>query len=186
MAWIFATVVLLLMVYVPRFRVVIAWALGVATFLGLGLWGYYTWSENSSRKLIKPTELAFEDLRLTTLDSHWSLRGRVRNNSRIYTLSSIAMNVSIRDCVSTPLTDSSTDPDEELSRIKRDLLGPPPSSHSGPAKCDVVGQQEVRMANLKVPAGQVREIEESIYFSSGTKVRNTMEWSYQISSIAGR
>jgi hypothetical protein len=186
MAWVFATVVLLLMVYVPRFRLFMAWALGVLILIGIGFWAYNSWSENRSRKLIGSSEVAFEELRLRHSQSGWSLSGRVKNNSRIHTLIGLTIDVTLKDCIG-PLPGASTDNlGEELSRTVRELLGEAPTASTGSARCDVVGQEEVTIAHLEVPAGQVRTIAESIYFPSGTSVRNTIAWSYRLSSLRGR
>jgi hypothetical protein len=51
--------------------------------------------------------------------------------------------------------------------------------------CDVVGEEERDIAPF-VPAGQARDIDTSLYFSSGTKVRNQFQWSYTIGEIRAR
>ena len=51
--------------------------------------------------------------------------------------------------------------------------------------CEVVGEEEKDIAPL-IPPGQVRDIDDSIYFSSGTHVRGNFKWNYTISEIRAR
>ncbi len=53
------------------------------------------------------------------------------------------------------------------------------------SNCEVVGEDEEDIAPL-IPPGQVRDINNSIYFKSGTYVRGHFQWNYTISEIRAR
>ena len=53
------------------------------------------------------------------------------------------------------------------------------------SNCEVVGEEERDIAPL-IPPGQVRDIDDSIYFGSGTHVRGHFQWTYTISEIRAR
>jgi hypothetical protein len=53
------------------------------------------------------------------------------------------------------------------------------------AHCDVVGEEERNIAPL-IPPGQVREIDDSIYFGSATRVQGQFRWDYTVSEIQAR
>jgi len=50
------------------------------------------------------------------------------------------------------------------------------------AHCEVVGEEQENIGPT-IPPGQVRDIDNSIYFSSGTHVRGRFEWNYVINEI---
>lgn len=52
--------------------------------------------------------------------------------------------------------------------------------------CDVVGEEEEWGICPLVPPGQVRDIDTSIFFGSGTQVRGRFQWDYQITEIRAR
>jgi hypothetical protein len=51
--------------------------------------------------------------------------------------------------------------------------------------CEVVGEEEQNIAPL-VPPGQVRDIDESIYFGGSVHIKGRLQWNYSISEIRGR
>jgi hypothetical protein len=51
--------------------------------------------------------------------------------------------------------------------------------------CDVIGEEEESIGPL-IPPGQVRDIDDSIYFSGATHVKGQFQWNYTISEIQGR
>jgi hypothetical protein len=53
------------------------------------------------------------------------------------------------------------------------------------ANCEVVGDEERDIAPL-IPPGQVRDIDDSIYFSGATHVRGHFQWNYTINEIRAR
>lgn len=48
--------------------------------------------------------------------------------------------------------------------------------------CDIVGEEE-RILGPVIPPGQVRDIEESIYFIGGAHVRVNFQWNYTIIQV---
>jgi hypothetical protein len=52
--------------------------------------------------------------------------------------------------------------------------------------CDVVGEEEEWNIAPLLPPGQVRDIDESIYFGSSMHVRGLFEWNYAITEIRAR
>lgn len=53
------------------------------------------------------------------------------------------------------------------------------------SKCDVVGEEEQHLLPV-IPAGQVRDIDESVYFGGGTRVRGRLQWNYRVTEISAR
>jgi hypothetical protein len=53
------------------------------------------------------------------------------------------------------------------------------------SNCEVVGEEERNIAPV-IPPGQVRDIDDSIYFGSGTHVRGHFQWNYTIKEIQAR
>jgi hypothetical protein len=53
------------------------------------------------------------------------------------------------------------------------------------APSEVVGEEDRDVAPV-FPPGQLRDIDSSIYFSSGTRVRGNFEWNYMIGDIRAR
>ena len=53
------------------------------------------------------------------------------------------------------------------------------------SNCEIVGEEEQDIAPL-IPPGQVRDIDNSIYFGSGTNVRGHFHWNYTIIEIRAR
>lgn len=214
MAWIFATTVLLLAVFVPGFRVLAVRVLGGLLLIGLGVWGYFSWAESRVRNLILPSEVLLEDMRLASPGAGWHLSDRLRNKSPKHTLSAISVDVLVKDCAASELPQRFDDPEEVLRQIDRQLregstqahsnavkrfddpakaleqlehqlLGAPAGHQANSGKCDIVGQKEVKIT-LDVPPGQVRSIEEQIYFPAGTNAQKTMNWEYILMEIRGK
>lgn len=99
MAWLFAIVVLLLVVFIPGFRSFAIGLLILAIIVGLGIWAYHNWSESRAAKLISPSEITLEDMRLGTSNyGSWSLSERIRNNSQQYTLRHLKLDLIVQDC----------------------------------------------------------------------------------------
>ncbi|MCU1250613.1 MAG: hypothetical protein JWQ49_3642 [Edaphobacter sp.] len=51
--------------------------------------------------------------------------------------------------------------------------------------CDVVGEEETSIGPL-IPPAQVRDIDESVYFGSETRIRGQLQWNYEITEIRAR
>jgi hypothetical protein len=52
--------------------------------------------------------------------------------------------------------------------------------------CDVVGEEDEWNICPLIPPGQVRDVDTSIYFGSGTRVRGQFQWNYVITEIRAR
>ncbi len=52
--------------------------------------------------------------------------------------------------------------------------------------CDVVGEAEEWNICPPIPPGQSRDVDISIYFGNGTRVRGQFQWNYQITEIRAR
>lgn len=52
--------------------------------------------------------------------------------------------------------------------------------------CDVVGEKEEWNICPLIPPGQVRDVDETIYFGSGTRVRGQFQWNYEVTEIRAR
>lgn len=50
------------------------------------------------------------------------------------------------------------------------------------SNCEIVGEEEQNIAP-RIPPGQVRDVDDSIFFGSGTRVRGRFEWNYTIGEI---
>jgi hypothetical protein len=50
-------------------------------------------------------------------------------------------------------------------------------------KCDVIGEEQEDILPGSLPAGQVRDIDETVYFSGNTKPRGRFEWNYRITEV---
>lgn len=113
-------------------------------------------SEETSKHLVRPDQLAFLDLSLgpSSYGSSYVLRGRVRNDSQ-FTVYDVKAKIRILDC------------DEK-------------------AHCDVVGEEETFDMCPLLPPGQVRDINSSVYFGNGTQVHGKFEWNYEITEIRAR
>lgn len=53
-------------------------------------------------------------------------------------------------------------------------------------QCDVVGQDTTNLYGLSVPPGQVRAVDQYVFFSSLPAARGEYQWDYQVKSIEGR
>jgi hypothetical protein len=53
------------------------------------------------------------------------------------------------------------------------------------SNCEVVGEEDTDIAPM-IPPGQVRDIDDSLYFSNGARVRGHFQWNYTISEIRAR
>lgn len=51
----------------------------------------------------------------------------------------------------------------------------------GMSRCEVVGEEEQILGPV-IPAGQVRDISESIYFTGSTHVKGSFQWNYTITT----
>ncbi len=138
------------------FRFAVFGTIGLLVLLVVIYLSYQHSQEERSRRLVRPDQLTFTDLRLgpSSYGSSYGLTGRVRNNSQ-FTVFEVKAKVRILDC------------DQQ--------------SH-----CDVVGEEEAWDMCPLLPPGQVRDINTSVFFGGGTQVRGQFQWNYEITEIRAR
>ncbi len=178
MVWIVVgVVVLVLAVASPEFRGCLAILAGLAVFgaILVAVWLRYDSNvrlkeEQAAKLRIPRTSIDLLDLRMNTASTFTTLTGRVRNNDRLFELTGIELRLRVEDCewvidgVATP--GPSADP-----RARR--------------RCDTVGDAK-ESVYLSVPPGQMRELNESVYFSGMGSPRGTRTWSYDLMSVSGK
>ena len=49
--------------------------------------------------------------------------------------------------------------------------------------CDVMGDKQ-QECYLRIPPGQVRDLDETLFMDHGTEIRNTMQWNYSIPDVS--
>lgn len=153
-------VVALLMFRSLRKAVLVVVGVIALAFVGLLIYlqhntGVQKAQDEASKKLVRADQLEFIDMRLgQEYGASYKLTGRVINNSP-YTVNVVKAGIQIQDC------------DEK-------------------EQCEVVGDEVhdiVKFGNV-IPAGQARDIDESIYFGSGTRVRGHFQWHYVVKEIS--
>lgn len=153
MGWLLAAVVLVLLVISKGFRKVFLILAAIAVVLGIiitaVIWvnrSYENQSRIASRKLIPLNQIELIDLKL---GGH-QLSGRVRNNSKKYTLTRIYLDIAIHDVTTRP---------------------------DGTSQDDVIGEAKNTEIFVSVPPGQVRDFDD--YISAGsTEVKGKMHWTF--------
>jgi hypothetical protein len=53
------------------------------------------------------------------------------------------------------------------------------------SRCDVVGQDTTTLYGLRVPPGQVRAVDQYVFFSGLPTARGAYQWDYRIESLEG-
>ena len=113
---------------------------------------------DARRNRVSASQLVFTDLNMgpigRTYSSNYKLTGRVKNTSS-YKVSSFIMKVRIFDC-------------------------------NAQSHCDIVGETYVRGIGRYpgIPSGQVRDIDESVFFDKATQIRGRFKWDYQITEVS--
>lgn len=97
MVWLFVIVLIVLIIFVPSFRVFSVGIAGLAVVGILLLWGYSSYSNNVALTKINPSEIVLSDLRTEKDYSTQKLYGRITNNSK-YELSSLQLKFTYKDC----------------------------------------------------------------------------------------
>jgi len=162
MGWLIATIVVLFFVWLlvvsPWFR---RFAVVVVVVIGIGIWWFVSKQEEKARlaaERIKPTEIELTDLSMwNSYGTSYQVGGKVRNLSPHYTVSRITLKISAYDC-----------PGDEIT-----------------PQCDVIGDQTVS-AYLGVPPGQVRSLDEYVYFSNMPASVRNFRWSYYLADVEAR
>ncbi len=162
MAWLFAGVVLLLLLFVPTFRIAVLVLLGILIVGGV-IWFRQDLRElEESERRISLSEVDFIDLRLRHDHSRdYTLTGRIKNNSRRFTLKRLGMKFTMKDCI-------------ESSSASKD-------------NCDIVGQTD-ESVYVDIPPGQVRDLSEYtfVHFPSSMVIKGHAQWSYSIKYLLAK
>lgn len=156
MEWLVGIVVLVLLIFSGKFRKV-AFGIAAVIAVGMGLIVLYTQeSKRESRDRIPKSEIEFQDIRLQNDHGIYRIFGRIKNNSRHYTLTRLGMKFSFEDCENDdPRLNCVT-----IEEVKEDF-------------------------SLDIPAGQARDLSEYVY-PGITRAKGKMVWHYLISYIEGQ
>jgi len=155
MEWLAGIVVLILLVVSPGFRLLVGGLIMLAALVGGSIFLWDKLEGRLSLTRIQRSDLVFEDVKLNSGYSSYTLAGRVKNNSPKYILTEVTFVVTMKDCFGQGQSQNCTIIEES-------------NSH----------------AYLNVPPGQARDFNEYIYFSS-LKPKGHLEWSYSVSQIKG-
>lgn len=114
--------------------------------------------ERASHFHISPQELTFEKVTLVKIvdGSGYELLGRIKNNSRKFTLTHLDIVVTMQECPGT----------------------------SPNRNCVTLGEGKVSI-NENIPAGQDRDFKKSVYFGSSNPMGYST-WSYSVSEITAK
>lgn len=100
MAWIFAAVVFLTVVYLlvqfPAVRKATLWIVGALVVVGVGVYYKQQNDERAAKAAINPTQLELADLTLSH-EYSWKITGTIRNRSK-YVLSSVTAGATLEEC----------------------------------------------------------------------------------------
>jgi hypothetical protein len=163
MGWLVAVgvfgIVIYLLVVSRSFRI------GVAIFValvGAGIWLFFENQEAAERRslsLVNQSEIELRNLRLVPNYGSYKLLGEIKNNSA-FIISGIAVQVTAYDC---PIG-------TELGNLGR---------------CEIIGE-DIAYPYPSVPPGQVRAIDQSVWFSGMPQVKGRFTWTYSLSEIRAK
>lgn len=163
MGWVFVTIILLLFVLVPGFRVFALGLFGLIVVVTLIDSGRSQRAEReaereaaASLKRISREEIQLSDFKLSKSAYKHQISGRIKNNSSKFTLSELGLKITLKDCI------------EDTSSTE--------------SKCDIVGQSDTAI-DTTVPPGQARDFSRNVDFDSETRIRGKLSWYYTVSYI---
>ncbi|MEW5975929.1 MAG: hypothetical protein AB1898_09010 [Acidobacteriota bacterium] len=157
MVWVFAVVILSLMIFIPSLRGVALGLVVSVVVLGLIWYWFSKGQEQTTRNKIDLTELEFTDLRLDS--AKHTLKGRIKNKSKRYTLTGLGIKIILQDCG--------------------------PQRANGKTECETVGQTEERI-HLDIPPQELRDIAESVSLPADSSISGSPSWSYLVQYIEGK
>lgn len=156
MVWIIVAAVVLLLVYSAGFRTVALGLLAFVIVVGIIVYVYEEIESQRSRTRILPQDLELNDLRLTTSGSYSrQLTGRIKNNSDQYTLRSLDLKITFRDC------------ENELKE-----------------SCTIVGEATEHI-NVRIPPKQARDINERVSGLGTIAPKGKIVLSYGVTELRG-
>jgi len=155
MVWIFAIVIIILLVVSAGFRKFSGVILAVAVVAGLYFYFQNEHEKEASLSRISQSDLALDNLMLLPDFGSYKLTGRVTNRSPRYALSDFTLKISMQDCIGEPEKES----------------------------CVTIGENS-EYIYLQIPPGQARDLNESVYFSGGApKAKGRLTWQYSVAEI---
>jgi hypothetical protein len=158
MIWLLAAIACIIpAVKFHRFRYFLLTIAGLLVLTGVVYRAHRKQEEESSKHLVSADQLIFTDLRFGPLTNGSFYRFSGRvKNNSPFYVFQVQGKFHILDCDA--------------------------QSH-----CDVVGEEEEwNICPIIIPPGQVRDVDTSIYFGSGTRVRGRFQWNYEITQIRAR
>jgi hypothetical protein len=160
MAWIAGVIALLLLVVVVMtggFRALLLGLIVLAAAIGIFILAEKT-EERGSHHHISPPALAFEKATLLKSDdgTNYELAGRIKNNSRKFTLTHLDIIVAMQDCP-----------------------GISPTSN-----CVTIGESRVSIYE-EIPPGEARDFKKSVYFGPFNP-KGHLNWSYSVPETTAR
>lgn len=159
MVWLAVTAVLLLLVYSAGFR---KFALGLLAVLVVIVVVAILYEENKQSRaltLISPQEVQLDNLRLSSEGSYRrQLTGRIKNNSLRYTLRSVDVKITLRDCE---------------------------KQESSESTCTIVGETTEHLY-VTIPPNQARDITNHVSGLSSVSPKGKIVLNYTISEVVGQ
>lgn len=159
MAWavgILAFLVFLgLMIKSPGFRKVMLGLLALLVLAGGGIYAYRTMEDKRQLSAIDSSELELRDVELK-YDYGYKFKAIAKNKSRLHAISSIGIEVTLYDC---PVGDPVDWP-----------------------KCETIGQDDAYIFT-SIPSGQVRGLDDGLWFGDMPPIKRRFVWSYRVTWI---
>lgn len=192
MEWIFASVVLVLLVVYPGFRKFALIGAGSVIVLIIAFGGVLFVYEKYIKgdRMVDPStgltslqssDYRFSDMKLGRPDySYSTLRGRVHNLSNEYHITNFTLRVVVADCRWGDSKKTQTLKPWEEARIldqARDGVGS--------EKCAVIGQSD-KLIQLDVPPGQARDFSDSISWEEEMSIKGQMYFFRKTVEVLGR
>lgn len=161
MIWLLGIALIIVFWFVfPPFRVFI---LIVGGILVVGIIVILLWTggeQQAAASLISPSQIVFNNVRLSQQNGFYNLTGAVQNNSS-HELTGVTLDVKAYDCPTNTIT----------------------------SDCATIGEDTNVDILITVPAGQIREITNDDDFVSlydMPPIRNIFLWNYSITGTTGR
>lgn len=153
MGWLFAIVVLILLVVSAGFRKA-ALALVVVCAIGGGI--YYLFDRRQvelSKSRVSPDQVEISDGHIGLQYGSYHFTGRITNKSSQFAITELHISVTVNDC----------------------------AEPHAKQKCATIGDT-VETIYIHIPPGQARDFDESLYFPGGQfSPKGELDWQYKIS-----
>jgi hypothetical protein len=147
--------VLILAVFAAGHRRIALGLAAAALVVGVSLYLYYKEEERLALSRVPKSELVLENVSLKPNVGSYRIAGRITNNSAKFSVKSIDIVITVRDCPGVAAAE----------------------------QCVTVGESR-EILNLDVPPGATRDFAESVRFAgSKVKLKGRLDWSYSISQI---